>query len=276
MDATDRATPELLSPRDAVAGLALSDEAGWNQSYDDWVFFLTHGIVFGLRDDDGRLVATAALLPYPPAAWISLVLVTASRRRRGLASRLMQACIDAARQTGVTPWLDATPAGASVYGPMGFHPSLSVQRFRRRRDRHAVTEPAGGLLRTAPLANLVHRDRDTMGFDRSALLTAFSMRDASHVYAHDSAICLVRAGRKARQIGPLFTDRAMDAIALIDGIVAGENGPHLIDVVDSHDDVIRHLIQSGWINERPFQRMRFGSSPSENRAGVAIAGPEFG
>ncbi len=75
MDATDRASPEILSPRDAVAGLALTDEAGWNQSYDDWVFFLTHGTVFGLRDDDGRLVATAALLPYPPVAWISMVLV---------------------------------------------------------------------------------------------------------------------------------------------------------------------------------------------------------
>ncbi len=32
MDATDRASPEILSPRDAVAGLALTDEAGWNQS----------------------------------------------------------------------------------------------------------------------------------------------------------------------------------------------------------------------------------------------------
>ncbi len=247
-----------------------------NQSYDDWVFFLTHGTVFGLRDDDGRLVATAALLPYPPVAWISMVLVTASRRRRGLASRLMQACIAAARHAGVTPWLDATPAGATVYGPMGFHPSLSVQRFRRRRDQQAATEPTVGASRTAPLADLVHRDRESMGFDRSALLTACSMRDTSRIHAHNSAVSLVREGRKARQIGPLFTDRAADAIALIDGIVANEDGPHIIDVVDSNHDVTRHLIQSGWINERPFQRMRFGGPPPERRAGVAIAGPEFG
>src|SRR5882724_9732164 len=140
MDDIDRATPETLGPRDAVAGLALTDEVGWNQSYDDWLFFLTHGTVFGLRDGEGRPVATAALLPYPPAAWISMVLVTASKRRRGLARRLMEACIAAAGRVGVIPWLDATAAGATVYGPMGFHPTLTVQRFRRR-EAPTSTQP---------------------------------------------------------------------------------------------------------------------------------------
>ncbi len=212
------------------------------------MFFLTHGTVFGLRDDDGRLVATAALLPYPPVAWISMVLVTASRRRRGLASRLMQACIAAARHAGVTPWLDATPAGATVYGPMGFHPlcrssgSAGAVTSRLRRNRPSARR---GQRRWPIWFIATARAWD---LDRSALLTACSMRDTSRIHAHNSAVAPVREGRKARQIGPLFTDRAADAIALIDGIVANEDGPHIIDVVDSNHDVTRHLIQSGWIN----------------------------
>ena len=49
-----------------------------------------------MRDGE-RLVATAALLPYSAGnAWISMVLVTADWRRRGIATQLVDACLDAA------------------------------------------------------------------------------------------------------------------------------------------------------------------------------------
>src|ERR1039457_3098621 len=101
-------------------GLLLSEEAHWNQNEADWRFFLTKGTVFGVRDNDGHLVATAALLPYTSGnAWISMVLVTASWRRRGLATKLVDACLAAAAKQGLTPWLDATPAGGTGSGPPG-------------------------------------------------------------------------------------------------------------------------------------------------------------
>ena len=52
-----------LGVGDAPAGLVLSTEAHWNQNEADWRFFLSKGIVFGVRDG-AQLVATAALLPY--------------------------------------------------------------------------------------------------------------------------------------------------------------------------------------------------------------------
>ena len=97
MAATDQVGILRLGPDDALGGLALSTEAQWNQNEADWRFFLTQGTGFGARDNDGRLIATAALLPYSSGnAWISMVLVTASSRRRGLATRLVDACLDAA------------------------------------------------------------------------------------------------------------------------------------------------------------------------------------
>src|SRR3954462_1393359 len=111
-------------------GLVLSTEAHWNQNEADWQFFLGHGKVFGIRDGD-RLIATAALLPYSDGnAWISMVLVTQSWRRRGLATKLVDACLERAATQGLTPWLDATPAGATVYGPLGFTPVLELRRLR--------------------------------------------------------------------------------------------------------------------------------------------------
>ena len=74
MAATEPIDIVELGVGDAQAGLVLSTEAGWNQNEADWRFFLSKGIVFGLRDGD-RLVATAALLPYSAGnAWISMVL----------------------------------------------------------------------------------------------------------------------------------------------------------------------------------------------------------
>src|ERR1700726_4121872 len=97
MAAIEQSEIVRLGPGDARAGLALSTEAHWNQNEADWRFFLTEGEVFGVRDNDNNLIASAALLPYSAGnAWISMVLVTENRRRRGLAARLVDACLAAA------------------------------------------------------------------------------------------------------------------------------------------------------------------------------------
>src|ERR1700709_639626 len=117
MGGIDHLAIAQLGADDARAGLALSEQAHWNQNEADWRFFLTKGTGFGIRDGD-HLIATAALLPYTSGnAWISMVLVTANWRRRGLATRLLDACLDTATKQGLTTWLDATPAAAAGSRP---------------------------------------------------------------------------------------------------------------------------------------------------------------
>ena len=90
---------------------ALVAEAGWNQVAADWRMFLDFGTAYAVRAQ-GRLIATAAWIPYGACAWISMVLVTAAERRRGLATRLLHRCIADVTTAGLVPVLDATPAGA--------------------------------------------------------------------------------------------------------------------------------------------------------------------
>jgi GNAT superfamily N-acetyltransferase len=263
-----------LGVDDAQAGLVLSTEAGWNQNEADWRFFLSKGIVFGLRDDD-RLVASAALLPYSAGnAWISMVLVTADFRRRGIATKLVDACLDVARRRSLTTWLDATPAGATVYGPLGFMPTLQLRRLRLQKP---LGTTAIRPLSTGNLDALAARDGSAMGFGRSTLLSEFSARPGSRIVSEDRAMALVRSGRTARHIGPLLADRADQALALVDATVCSETGPWLIDAVHSQEEFLNGLVQSGWNIERPFQRMRFGP-PTAGPAQLpfAVAGPEFG
>jgi GNAT superfamily N-acetyltransferase len=275
---TDEIAIVRLSPDDASAGLALSTEAQWNQSEADWRFFLSHGTVFGVRDNHGQLVATAALLPYSLGnAWISMVLVTANWRRRGIATKLVDACLDAAAKLGLTTWLDATPAGAAVYGPLGFKATVHLLRLRRENST-SVKAGAPQAFSNCGLAQFSARDNSVMGFDRSALLAELGERPGSRfLLSGSNAIALVRDGRKARHIGPLFADGPDQALAIVDEIVRSESGPLLIDAVKAQEEFIKGLTGSGWTIERPFQRMRFGppaAPPAE--LPFAVAGPEYG
>jgi len=102
MAAIDHLAIGTLGADDAREGLLLSAEAHWNQNEADWRFFLMRGTVFGVRDRN-HLIATAALLPYTSDnAWISMVLVTQNWRRRGIATKLLDACLEAAAKQGLT------------------------------------------------------------------------------------------------------------------------------------------------------------------------------
>jgi GNAT superfamily N-acetyltransferase len=274
MGGTDNIAIVTLGADDARAGLALSQEAHWNQNEADWRFFLAKGTVFGIRDGD-HLIATAALLPYTSGnAWISMVLVTANWRRRGLATKLLDACLDAAAKHDLTPWLDATPAGATVYGPLGFAPTLELRRLR---FAGAATAAASKLAQDSNLDEMIARDRRAMGFDRTALLRELSGRCGSQLVSHGSAMGLIRDGRTAKHIGPLFADDINSVTALIEAIAQAETGPILIDVVSEHGEFIENLTNSGWTIERPFQRMRFGRAATQNaEPPFAVAGPEYG
>lgn len=273
MDATDDPPVIKLGVDDAIAGLVLSTEAHWNQTEEDWRVFLRDGVVFGIRDG-ARLVATAALLPYSGNnAWISMVLVTATHRRRGLATRLVDACLETARKNGLTSWLDATPDGVAVYGPLGFTPTLQLRRLKLVKPAHAATAAPS----TSTLDALRARDRRATGFDRTALLSTFAQRSGSRIVAAHGCIALVRDGRTARHIGPLFADNAAEALALVHAIAQSESGPLLLDAVASQGAFLEGLTASAWTIERPFQRMRFGpATATSEELPFAVAGPEFG
>ena len=117
---------------DRIPGcMALSAEAGWNQTPDDWAMFMRRGTVFGLLDARRVHVASGAILPYPSDfAWISMVLVTAKRRRERIGTRILETCCAEIARRGLVAMLDATPAGERVYRPLGFEPMFDLTRWQ--------------------------------------------------------------------------------------------------------------------------------------------------
>ncbi len=272
---------ERLGPADVSAALALSDAVGWNQTAADWSFFMTMARTFGIRDDAGVLIASATALPYDErVGWISMVLVDAAHRHRGLARQLVGACVASLRDSGRMPVLDATPAGAAVYAKLGFVGDFSFERWE---GQGAAAVVAAGGVRAASAADtaaLIDLDRRAGGVDRAPLLRAFLARPDTRAWlaASGDGFALRRAGRRATQVGPIVAAADSTALDLLAAALAGVDGRVFIDVSVQRAALATELSRRSFGRQRAFVRMALGDAraAATRDAVFALAGPEFG
>ncbi|KZD09019.1 GNAT family N-acetyltransferase [Oceanibaculum pacificum] len=262
-------------------GLALVAEAGWNQVADDWRVMIRNGRTVGCRDDSGRFVASGLALPYGErTGWVSMVLVNGAWRRRGIATRIVEHCAGWLEARGITPVLDATPAGAAVYRPMGFETIAALTRW------HRASGPAGGAegvrpARAEDLPYIAMTDARVFGAERRFLLEDLLSRPGAVAMVAREPNCgfaLSRKGRVATQIGPILAQDDATALALLEGMLGVIEGPVLIDAFDRQDMLVWHLDRVGFTRQRPFERMARGPHKDFGMAGrcFAAAGPELG
>lgn len=272
-----------LTPADLADAQALVAEAGWNQIAADWRMFLDFGTVYAVRE--GHVVATAAWIPYGRCAWISMVLVTAAQRRRGLATRLLHRCIADVTAAGLVPVLDATPAGAKVYAPLGFRAAWGFARFasERRASQPVETSAAIEPITDADWPALCAYDAAAFGNDRSSVLGRLRGRlpPAELIARRDGRILgmlLGRDGRTAFHLGPLIAEDDEIAKALLARALSRIDGMVYVDIADAKPAVHAFLEASGFAMQRPFTRMLLGRDESFDDVArtYAVIGPEFG
>ena len=267
-----------LGPADIGAALALSNAVGWNQTAEDWALFIACGTAFGLREPRGRLIASAAALPYGDAfGWISMVIVAPDWRRHGLARRLMGDCIALLRGAGRAALLDATPAGAEVYARLGFVELGGMERWEGE-GGGAQSAASVERLEAAAIARLIAADRAGFGADRGFLLRDFLARPGAMALACDGAMLVLRRGERALQLGPLLAPSATAARRLLSGALALAQGPLFLDLLEPWSDLAPLLEAEGFRRQRPFRRMALGCGalPGASATLVCAAGPEFG
>jgi len=237
------------------------------------------GNAIGMEAPGGRLVASALALPYGNSfGWISMVLVTADWRKKGLATRLLQSCIEQLESSGLTPVLDATPAGENVYRPLGFLPHFGFQRWE-----HDAVETVN--VQTQPhddvtVDDISWIDGQVFGGARPAVLESLTARSSRFSCSDKTSdgYLLGRDGRVASQIGPIFTSDTASALIMLDHALAKLRGRVFIDACDHQSEFITRLKQYGFKPQRPFLRMAkdrkecFGD-PAKM---FAMAGPELG
>jgi GNAT superfamily N-acetyltransferase len=280
-------TIRSMQIEDIPAGLQLCRLAGWNQLEDDWLVFLDSPDGGGrLAESNGVAVGTAAFLRYGPCfSWLSMMLVHPEARRAGVGARLMDAAMDAlAGEEWVR--LDATPLGEPLYRRHGFREEYELIRTTIMPSHRHFPPMSENVrpMRAGDLAEVLARDRQVFGADRSRLLASFYRRSPSLAWTarRDKALlgyCFGRPGHLYRQLGPVMAEDASIAGDLVARCCAREPGEKLtMDVPRLSPEWIAWLERAGFATERHFLRMSRGRTerPDLPAWQFAIAGPEFG
>src|SRR5690606_19300305 len=213
--------------------------AGWNQTANDWQTIFEIGETCGLFED-GTLIATAAIVLHGPVGWVCMVLVTPSAQRRGHATRLLNWAGNRLDELGLTPGLDATPAGLQVYVNLGYNDIYPITRMQCDAPLPYTAGNADVTIRPLTVDDLdamLALDKDAFGLDRAALLTSLLRRRpdlACGVFDGETCLgfALAREGRRATQVGPVVARDESLAIALLSHVLDTSDGPVFIDVPD--------------------------------------------
>ncbi len=283
-----------LEPDKADHCVALSTEAGWNQTEADWRLMLTLGDGVGFFLGDAVPVATAIALPFGDRfAWISMVLVSRLYRHRGLATRLMENRLAYCKNMGLPAMLDATDAGRPIYAALGFRDLWRFVRLEANGFPGLDMKPETDILVRQIAADELDRisrfDAASFGANRAEVLCHLYERKPDRAFVAEvndkpSGFVLARDGRLALHVGPLIADDATTAIALAARTMIGVKGRVFVDAVDRPDSVFTAwLYANAFAFQRSFTRMRRepGSRKRQgdsNGAGgfFAVAGPELG
>lgn len=274
-----------MTPDDIAAGLTLCRASHWNQTEQDWRFFLTtapRGAI--VAEEDGRVIGTVATCPYGSFTWISMVLVDPAARGRHVGTTLLQRGLEL---TGAdaTARLDATPAGEAIYRKLGFSGEYRLARwFLDLEPPPIVRRSSARPLARADWPAIREMDQRVFGASRVGLLQrlADEAPEYARVLSRGSSVqgyLLGRHGHNREHLGPLVADRPDTATALLESVLAERhNCRFYLDVPDDRQEWRDVLSKMGFAIERPFLRMHRGplTTPGQPSSIHAIAGPEFG
>ena len=303
----------LLTPEDLEFAGRLRAIAGWNQTDADWRRLM------GLRPDgcfllesDGRPAGTATTTGYgPDLAWIGMVLVHPDFRRRGLATALIRHCLRCLFDTGVRRVkLDATPAGETVYGRMGFRSQWRLRRWYRDSPVD-LPVPTAGVFSGFFSPAMLRWDRRVFGADRAALLQALAA-GARAVAIEDhfgmapelsptgermspplrGGYAMLRGGAVASYLGPVIAGDEPTGRRLIRRVLRDSPPPDglIWDIPEGHAAAEWLAEELGLRPQRPLVRMSITatgspatgspdaveSTPGPTPEQWAIGGPETG
>ena len=268
---------------DVPLGLRLARQAGWNQLEVDWRRFLAmqpDGCFVG--DLNGEPVATTVTCILGPVAWIAMVLVEMSARRKGVATALLKHALGFLDQQGVkTIRLDATAAGQPVYERLGFVPEYRLARYQGIAPQIAA-QPHVVPATVNEFGAIIAFDRSSTGTPRDKMLSRLFAESPQglHVLRTEGRLegyVSVRSGANATQIGPcIATPRAGNAL-LGAALNRCAGRPVFIDIPCDNAPAVELAQASGLAAQRHFTRMCRGQRVRDNPQAIwASSGPEKG
>jgi GNAT superfamily N-acetyltransferase len=268
---------------DLSLGMRLKEQAGWNQLEGDWRRLLAmqpDGCF--VAELDGRPVGTTMTCVFGPVAWVAMVLVEESLRRRGVGRALMAHALAFLDGQGVrTVRLDATPLGQPLYEKLGFETEYRLARYH---GTFRTCEPASRVspARRDDLWLVQELDWAVTRTDRRKLLQRLFEERASamRVVKGDRGLlgyCTARPGANATQIGPCIATEGAGPLLLADAQHRLLGRPVYIDIPETNPEAVAWAESRQLTVQRHLVRMCRGPRIAERGQHLwASSGPEKG
>jgi hypothetical protein len=242
-----------------VKGLVeLSASVGWDYDEKEIGTVLSSGKIFGHKNDEGKIVSSAAIIPYDTSlASIGMVIVNKDFRGMGLGKKAAGKCLESvSKETAIM--LIATEEGKPLYEKMGFQTVDFVHKYL---CDHYITN-------TKPLNNsdmifeefsgddfdeLLKLDADAFGDKRSSFLMNRIKQSEKCLVVKDHNGTIVGYGLSVLGpinllLGPIVAPDFQTAFVLIDQLSSKHQGKLRIDVPSGNDEFMMLLEKSGFVN----------------------------
>jgi len=237
----------LMTPADLPFADSLRALAGWNQTIEDWQRLLANepkGCF--LAEWSGAPVGTATTTVYAPnLAWIGMVLVHPTYRRRGIGRTLVERCIDHLRVRGVRCIkLDATPTGKQIYDALGFKDEWTLIRWVCHFTPPQSMAPEGiRNWRTTDAQEVESFDTAAFGASRTRLLPVLAQQSRCVLVLQSpsgvEAYGLLRPGSQALYLGPVAARSADTGLRLLETLAGRSEGQRMfLDIPDQNDAAV--------------------------------------
>ncbi|GAA0467147.1 GNAT family N-acetyltransferase [Streptomyces olivaceiscleroticus] len=235
-----RATPEDWK---VVSEWAAAE--GWNPGLSDAsCFFAQDPDGFFIGRIDGEPVTAISVVNYSPDyAFLGFYLVRPDQRGRGHGLATWKTALAHAGER--TVGLDGVPAQQDNYRRSGFELAYRTSRFAGTvpaDDRPTPTDVVPAV--TAGLDAVLAYDGACYPADRPEFLRHWLTTDGHRALARvvDGRVTgygVIRPGRDAHRVGPLFADTAEDARVLLDALTAELDGaPFAVDIPETNAEAV--------------------------------------
>lgn len=249
---------EQLKIEDAGQLLALSQQAQWSQTLEDWQAMLKVGSFFGHRSEEGEIVSSAGIFCYGKTlASIGMVLVRTDMKKQGFGRKVVEQCLAVLPESNMLVTLVASPEGFLLYKKLGFETIAQLYKFSAEKvylpDRLAEnqTEYELSSFTENSLKEAVALDQKVNGADREQMLKARLEQASGGVIVRDptgklSGFSLSVKQRQALIIGPLVAPNAEIAIRMIHFLASDFSGIVRLDVPEHQTQLLEWLPGCGF------------------------------
>ncbi len=272
-----------------VPGLIkLSSSVGWDYDENEVRTVLASGNIFGHKNAEGKIVSSAAIIPYDTfLASIGMVIVHQDFRGMGLGKKATQKCIESvSRETSIM--LIATEAGKPLYEKMSFKTVDNVHKFFCGNYK-TMTKPEWikdlhiEEYSEVEFGELVELDEKAFGDKRGCFLKNRIKQSEQCLIARDHNGTIVGyglsiLGSENLILGPIVARDVQTATIFIDRLSSKHHGKLRIDVPSGNHEFMKSLTNSGFycVSQPPVMVYNTDNMPIRNGTLFGIAAQIFG